>query len=401
MASNASKLTVKVIEGAEPGCKDIILWDVDVKGFGLKVTPKGKKTFLFSYRTGDHVQRKPRIGDFPAMKPEAARAIALQWKAEVAAGGDPSAERRAKRTLRGKGTLSDIFEDYRKAKANLRSIKEIERIFKKDILPTLGNRRVEDVSRADISRLLDKLGARSRAVAANARRQLSAFYSWAMPRLPDGTVNPVAGAAAAPAVPARERVLTDKELGMLWVILERESEPWRTALRLLILTGQRRGEVFDANWDEFDLKQSSWKIPASRAKNGKAHIVPLTPDVVALLEKLVSPKSGPLFPNSATGTRAFSRAATRIQQALDEALGNTVPKWTWHDIRRTMATGLQRLGIRLEVTEAVLNHVSGSRAGIVGVYQRHDWAEEKRDALEKWAKEVKRIADSQLLNTDP
>ncbi len=128
MATNASKLTVRVVEAVQPGTKDFILWDAEVKGFGLKVTPKGKKTFLLSYRTGDHVQRKPRIGDFPVMKPEAARAIALKWKAEVAAGGDPSAQRKAKRALRGKGTLSEMFVDYKRAKAALRSIEEIERL---------------------------------------------------------------------------------------------------------------------------------------------------------------------------------------------------------------------------------------------------------------------------------
>jgi len=98
------------------------------------------------------------------------------------------------------------------------------------------------------------------------------------------------------------------------------------------------------------------------------------------------PRGGPLFP--AAGGRPFSRAARRIRSAVSRVVQSEVEPWTWHDIRRTVATGLQRLGVRLEVTEAVLNHVSGTRAGIVGVYQRYEWLDEKRAALSAWAAEV-------------
>jgi integrase len=164
--------------------------------------------------------------------------------------------------------------------------------------------------------------------------------------------------------------------------VESESDPWRTALKLLILTGQRREEVLSADWQEFDLRRKVWTVPAARAKNGKAHVVPLSSQAVKLLEALPS-RTGRLFPK---GTGIVSRAAKRIRVAMGH-----VPHWTWHDLRRTVATGLQRLKVRLEVTEAILNHVSGSRAGIVGVYQRHNWAEEKREALNLWARAVDRI----------
>jgi integrase len=164
--------------------------------------------------------------------------------------------------------------------------------------------------------------------------------------------------------------------------VEKEREPWRTALKLLILTGQRREEVLSADWKEFDLQKKVWTIPASRAKNEKAHLVPLSPAVIKLLKQLPN-RTGRLFPK---GTGIVSRAAKRIRKAMCD-----VPHWTWHDLRRTVATGLQRLDVRLEVTEAILNHVSGSRAGIVGVYQRHDWADEKREALDKWANAVAQL----------
>lgn len=445
------KLTVRTVEGVLPGAKDVICMDSEVPGFGLKVTPKGRRSFFLYYRTVDHTQRRPFIGTFPTMRPEQARSIAKEWLAEVRRGGDPSADRQLRRATRGQGRVVDLFEEYKSDRSHLRSMKEIVRVFEQDILPTLGNRKAEEVTRSDVTRLLDRLSSRSTIVASNARKRLSAFYSWALPRLPDGAVNPVIGSATPAAPSARERVLSDIELSGLWGVLEKEAEPWSTALKLLVLTGQRRSEVFEADWSEFDLEKAVWAIPAGRTKNGKLHIVPLSPPCVELLKnyrpcgslglstnmaarlaKLIQrravefepaawsefdlsngvwrlPKkraadkrdsniklpseavkiltehqrSGRLFPGSTH--RSFSRAAQRIRGKLDLALETQSAPWSWHDIRRTVATGLQRLGVRLEVTEAVLNHVSGTRSGIVGVYQRYDWLEEKRDALALWA----------------
>ena len=389
-----SKLTVRAVEAIEPSERDVICWDTELPGFGMKVTPKGKRSFFLYYRTADHTQRRPLIGSYPAMKPEKARGIAQDWLAEVRAGGDPSSVRKAKRATIGTGTVAELFEVYKTAKVELRSLTEIDRIFQKDILPTLGKRRAEEVTRSEVSRLLDKLASRSPTAASNARKRLSAFYAWALPRLPDCAVNPVQGAVAAPPPAARARVLTPAELRALWTVLGDESEPWRTALRLLILTGQRRGEVFSADWREFDLSEKVWTIPAERAKNNKVHLVPLSDEAVEVLRTFAGaveeadhvPTRGPLFP--AGKGRPFSRAARRIRNAVSRVMQSGVESWSWHDIRRTVATGMQRLGVRLEVTEAVLNHVSGSRAGIVGVYQRYEWLDEKRAALAAWSAEV-------------
>ena len=454
VGSMKQRLIVRSVEAVEKAERDVIVWDTELKGFGLKVTPKGKRTFFLYYRTPT-AQRRPTIGSYPSLKPEKAREIARSMLADIHQGGDPSLKKKQARdrAKSGEGLLNNLFADYQKAKAGLRSMGEITRIFQRDILPALGTMRAEDVKRSDVSKMLDKLSERSPTVASNARKRLSAFYNWALPRLPDNAVNPVAGSVSAPPPAARERVLSANELTALWKVLGDEEEPWRTALRLLILTGQRRGEVFDAAWSEFDLDGALWTIPAARAKNGKVHLVPLAPQVVDLLRAL--PRNGRVFANvadakrfvalsgcsatevagarwqefdlaknvwrlskkrSATrkavevvlspeactflhslgsegmvfpGTsRAYSRSARRISTALDKELGAPAPTWSWHDLRRTVATGLQRLGVRLEVTEAVLNHVSGTRAGMVGIYQRHHWFDEKRVALVAWANEV-------------
>lgn len=377
------KLTVRNIDAIKPGSQDQLFWDDDVKGFGFKVTPRGKRTFLFHYRTIDRVQRKPKIGDYPTMKPEKARSIAKEWDNIVRTGGDPSSARKARRTSDGKDTLAAFFDEYRKSKSKMKSISEIDRLFKHDILPVLGNRKVSEINRGDVTRLLDAISPRSLSMANAVRRQLSAFYTWALPRLPDDMNNPVKNAAKVEPVPQRSRVLSEPELARLWHVLESEADVWRNALRLLILTGQRRNEVFQATWNEVDLTSATWTISAPRAKNGLAHVVPLNPEAITLLEGLPT-RDGRLFPK---GTGASSRAAARIRKAM----GCDTPHWCWHDIRRTVATGLQRLGVRLEVTEAVLNHISGSRAGMAGVYQLHHWSDEKRAALILWGEEVGRL----------
>ena len=161
-------------------------------------------------------------------------------------------------------------------------------------------------------------------------------------------------------------------------------------------------------WAELDRATATWVIPASRAKNGSAHIVPIAADVVAELDRLALaiqikakaeapdakrwPKAGLVL--TTTGRTPIS-GITKAKAALDEAItkaradqGGALSAWRIHDIRRTMATGFQRLGIRFEVTEATLNHVSGARGGVAGIYQRHDWRDEKRTALEAWARHV-------------
>jgi integrase len=215
-----------------------------------------------------------------------------------------------------------------------------------------------------------------------------------MPRLDRLEVNPCRDAGKPSAPKPRDRVLTNDELKALWTLLDGEPAPFGPAIKLLILTGQRRDEVFQADWAEFDLEGALWTIPRDRAKNDRTHLVPLSDAALRLLKAIPKANgSDKLFPargNPETGPSGFSKTHARIVKAMIEATG-PMERWTLHDLRRTMATGLQRLGVRLEVTEAILNHVGGSRGGLVGVYQRHDFKEEKRQALDAWAAEVERI----------
>jgi len=202
-----------------------------------------------------------------------------------------------------------------------------------------------------------------------------ACYGWAMKRerLPG---NPFANLPTDDyRVASRDRVLTGEELSAIWRATGDVGEPFGSIVRLLILTAQRESEVGGVAWAELSDDLAMWMIPAARAKNGNDHLVPLAPAARELLTAL-SRDHALVFPgNAGTGFQGWSKAKAR----LDERSG--VTGWRLHDLRRTAATGLQRLGVRLEVTEAVLNHVAGTRAGIVGVYQRHNWMDEKRTAL--------------------
>ena len=243
-----------------------------------------------------------------------------------------------------------------------------------------------DLDRGAVLRVLDALArdgkpAMARSTAAYGR----SCYQWAVKR-GSLSANPFMGLSLAAAV-KRERVLTNDELRAIWRATARPG-PYNAIVRMLMLTGQRRGEVAGMTWDELAPDLSTWTIPGVRTKNGVAHIVPLSRQAQAIL------RGCPQFDDSALvfpGLKGPFNGFAKAKASLDRASG--VQDWHLHDLRRTVATGLQRLGVRLEVTEAVLNHVSGSRAGIVGVYQRHDWAEEKRAALNAWGEHVAAIVE--------
>jgi integrase len=236
-----------------------------------------------------------------------------------------------------------------------------------------------DLNRAVVVRVLDAMARQGHAAMASRTAAYgTSLYRWATKR---GTieVNPFANLPVTP-VQRRERVLTDCEVAAVLRATEGPG-PFNGIVCILILTGQRRSEVAGLTWAELSDDLATWTIPASRAKNNATHIVPLNGPAQDLLRAV--PRFGELvFP----GVRGPFNAWGRAKAALDAKSG--VANWRLHDLRRTMATGLQRLGVRLEVTEQVLNHVSGSRAGIVGVYQRHDFAAEMRAALEAWGMHI-------------
>lgn len=408
-------ITKRKVDAVKPGERDQFLWDEDPKGFGLKVTPAGNRVYILQYRMGGRESRTRRftIGKHGSpWTPETARAEAKRLLTLVRQGQDPAALERKRRD----DAVNLAFESYalhfinRYAKANQpRSWAEAERVLKRDIAPGLKGRPLPEISRGEIARLLENMAERAPALAKYAHALLRKLFRWAVDR-GDLALSPMVDMRPPATIAARDRVLTDRELRAVWLACDDMAEPFGPLVRFMIATGQRRGEVAAMAWEELDRDAAVWTVPAERSKNGNAHSLPLNDAALAVLDALGAEtrKRGLVFTTTGkTPVSGFSKAKRRLdEKALEKlraeaaAAGEKVkdvalPGWRYHDIRRTVATGLQRLGTRLEVTESVLNHISGSRAGIVGVYQRHHWADEKRTALDAWARHLGEVVSGQ------
>lgn len=266
------------------------------------------------------------------------------------------------------------------------TISEVERILTKEIIPAWRGRRLSEIGRGVIHNLLDDIVERGAPVTAN--RTLAWFRllcSWAVERgLVDS--NPCGSIKRPVGEVPRDRVLSDGELVAVWRASAELEVPYGAFTRLLILTGARRNEVANMSWGEIDFEKVVWTLPAARAKNGREHQVPLSDSVADILRAL--PRvAGSEFVFTLSGRNPIT-GFSLIKGRLDEAMPDDVRPWTLHDLRRTFATGLARLGIAVHVTEAALNHRSGSIRGVAAIYNRHDYATEKRMAMATWARFV-------------
>jgi integrase len=198
---------------------------------------------------------------------------------------------------------------------------------------------------------------------------------------------------------SRDRVLTDNELAAVWNALG--TSDYGDILRLLILTGQRAGEIGGLRWSEVDFDRDLVALPSQRTKNHQPHEFPISNPVRDTLKARPRTRDF-VFGRGVAGFNGWGRSKKILDKKITEKLGAKLPQWTVHDLRRTLATGLQRLGVRLEVTEAILNHVGGNRGGVGGVYRRYNWAEEKRTALDAWAAHILTVvSDKKKSNVTP
>lgn len=397
-------ITKSSVDALRPGPKDQVLWDGKVPGFGVKVTPAGSKVFLFQYRLGGRGSKVRRytIGKFGALTAESARRQAQDLAAKVLRGVDPQSERATKR----REAIDLAFPSYLDAfvsdciKADWKgSADEVEAMLRKRALPSLKSKALPEITRSDISAIIrpvrDKPGLANKLFAV-----LRYMFRHAVSE-GDLLVSPMEGMKPPPVPAARDRILSDDELALIWSASGGLGSPFGPMVRELILTGARRNEVAALPWAELSQDKAEWSLPASRAKNGEATVYPLSSPAVAEMDCMAKALGKSRWPNKGfvftttkeTAVSGFSRAKSRLDALIKKANGDVaLPDWRLHDLRRTLATGMQRLGVRFEVTEAILNHRSGSRSGVAGVYQRHDWLPEKRDALRLWAAHCAAVA---------
>ena len=385
--------------------------DGKTSGLYLVVQPSGAKSWAYRYRFAG-ISRKVTFGAYPSIDLATARKRALQASGEVAGGKDPAADKKISRaTAHAIATADDdqiarvvaLFVE-RHAKPNTRDWRETERMLAKEVVGRWRGRRLSAITRANVRDMIDQIRERGAPVRANrVFAQFRKLCNWAVMReLIEKS--PCAGEFDLSREIKRDRVLSDEELRLVWRAFEKVGWPFGPIGRILLLTGARRNEVCAMTWAEIDLAGRLWTLPAARAKNGRVHEIPLSAAAMTELKTLPRVEGRKGFVFSTTGqtpVSGFSRAKQAVDNAAlelrrvdAEAAGfdaksmRPLEHWTLHDLRRTVATNLQKLGVRLEVTESILNHVSGSRAGVVGVYQRHTYAQEKRSALDAWARRL-------------
>jgi integrase len=373
-----------------PGKPYMIVWDDDLPGFGVRINEGGSRRWVVQYRASGK-SRRETLGNVEAVPLDGARKAAKAKLFRAQLGGDPYAEKaeaRARATIT-LGSVADRYLKYAKARLKPRSYEEVERHLTRHWAPIKGLP-LHKITRALVAGRLGEIADENGPFASNrARAALSALFSWAMG---EGLAesNPVIGTNKATDEISRDHVLSDAELTAIWQAC-REDDYGRI-VRLLILTGQRREEVGAIELSEIDLAGALWTIPRERTKNGLPHEVALSEVALDILH------SGPLqdgrphiFGDGRGGFQGWSKAKAALDRRI-AAAGTGVRPWRLHDIRRTMVTRLADLGTLPHVIEAVLNHVSGHRAGVAGINNRATYAKEKREALNTWANHVLNMA---------
>jgi len=411
------KFTDRSIESLKSKDSRYLVWKDSGEGLGLRVSPKGRRSFIYMYRYGGRA-RMMTLGDYPQVSLADANlkhreAIKLLKKG-IDPGAKVVAERKAEREAE---TIQELVDEYmeRWAKPRKRTWKKDDLILKKDVLPEWRRYKAKDVTRRDVVALLDKILKREAPIQAN--RTLAVIrkmFNFALGR-DIVQFNPCIGVRSPSPENQRDRVLTEAEIKTFWEKLDQTDmhKNTRNAYRLMLLTAQRIGEVVSSRWQDMDLKSGWWIIPAERSKNKLQHRVPLSPEALAIIEDIKQysvkddPKKKPakkaqenkaikndyLFPSPREGQHIDVTAMAHALKRNMEKVG-VKEKFTPHDLRRTAASHMTGAGISRLVVSKILNHVESH---ITAVYDRHSYDAEKRHALDIWAKRLAEI----LAGTEP
>jgi integrase len=414
---------LKALKPAGTAGKPYDIRDTVVPGLRVRVMGGGQRTFVLLARyPGSPNPTRRALGEYGELTLAEARAKAQEWLALIRRGIDPHEQEeraRLEEQQKRKNTFASVAEDFIAEKlSGERKGKEVERDLRRDFIPAWGKLPITDIT--DLH-LISIVKAKKRTAPAQARNLLGhakRLFTWAVDqRCYAIKASPFDSLKAAKIIgekPIGTRVLSDDELFALWRAAGRIPYPYCPVYRLLMLTALRLNEVARANWSEFDLPKKVWVIPASRMKgrNSKArpHAVPLTPDIMAILESLPRFNRGKFLFSTSFGEipscitnqvkKRIDRRMLRTLRALarrrgDDPAAVNLQEWTNHDIRRSVRSNLSRLRIPEEAREALLAHV---RPGIKCIYDHHDYFGEKREALELWAGRLRNIIEAPATN---
>jgi integrase len=431
------KLTQPAVDKLKPPASGRVeFWDSQLPGFGLRVSDRGRKTWIAMYRVNGKLVREtigtaaiiPNVGD--------ARARARESLQKAQSGINPVEARRTssakaaqEASVRAAQTFAAGADRYLKeyVEKNTRpaTLKETRRIIERDVKPRWATTAIRDIARQDVNELLDEIADRGALVQANRTlARLKTLFSWALDEdLIDN--DPTARVRRRIKESARDRALSDDEIRLFWAGCEKLGWPFGPMFKLLLLTAQRRDEVGGMEWTEIEPREKRvWAIPREKAKNDRAHEVHLSElaiEIIDGLPKISRPRvddagSEPspyvFTTNGERPVSGFSKAKERLDNHMMQLLRAELEEagkdpgkaeidgWILHDLRRT-AAGMARLNIAPHVVDRILNHVSGTIRGVAAVYNRHAYLEERKAALEAWGRYVESLVRPGAANVVP
>jgi integrase len=397
-----AKLTTKFLENLKPASHRREIPDSGCRGLYAIIQPTGRKAWAVRYRF-EGTTRKLTLN--PGLTLAAARQAATAALHELERGNDPAAlkfEAEAKAHAaaadRKRDTVEHLaaqfIEKYAKRKTRKNSWRQAEHVFNNIVLPAWRGRVIHDIARRDIRELVENVAVDRPIMANRALGHISKFFNWLCEQ-DIIAASPSAGVKPPAPENARDRMLSDAEIKALWHACEGIGGAAGPAVKLMLLTGQRCGEVVGMRRSE--ISGDVWTLPPERTKNKQRHEVPLSAQALAIIEALPAIDEDFIFTSGET--RRLGNMS-RARALLDASIKPKMP-WVLHDLRRTVASGMAALDIKLPVIEKVLNHKSGSFRGIVGVYQRHEYAAEKRHALQRWANHVEGLVSGKPAGVVP
>ena len=373
--------------------------DDALPGLWLTLLPSGVRTWSVRYKFQGR-DRRLSIGLWPRVDIATARKVATETFRQAAVGTDAQAvkvtkRRRARAGLDRHELFGAVFERYlaQYVRRHLKpsTVKEIERMGTRIILPRLGRRELKSIEPREVKALI---AAQAPTTANRVHSLLMAFFNWCKSELIIVT-SPVTGIKKPTPERPRDRVLSDQEIKWFWRGCEELGFPFGYAFQLLLVTAARRAEVGGMLIDELDQVRHTWTISGQRTKNGRQHVVTIAPLFKAILDRV--PYHGEFVFGRKGPPSGWSKAKLRLDRMMDQIAADAFEQnpqpWRLHDLRRTAASKMAEIGVSLPVIERALNHVSESFGGLRGVYQRHEFSVEMTDAFRRWDAHLRTIID--------
>lgn len=382
------QLTELVVRNASlPESGQYVIWDKSLPGFGLRISQGGTRSYVVMFYEGAR-KRRVTIGKYPALGLADARSEAKRILANVMLGEPPDMPSKFEPVLNFTKAVGLFVETHCRRNNRAGTAKETERLLRKHFEPKLGRMALGDITPPRIAGLVDQL-LDTPGEANHAFSAIRKFFNWARERHHIER-SPCEGMRLPTKPRARERVLGAGEIAKIRAAAKTYPYPYGVIVELLLLTAQRRQEIVGLRWSDIDFSKRVISIPAERNKSDRPHVLPIAPMAGQLLESL--PRLGDLvFPargRTDTTFSGFSKAKRTFDAACD------VSEWTLHDLRRTAATNMAGLGVPPHVVERILNHSTGTISGVAAIYNRFQYMDEMRAALEMWEQKLSVIAEA-------